>query len=370
MKRHANFWIPRLVLYSLLANGLVAEYGIGMLVATLIAFAVDMAIEFLPKPKTYNENISSCGISVERWQDYIQERFRKDNAFMSLFASHDDYVVGGKTVHIPQMGTKPTVNKNPSSWPLTASQRTDTIASYDLNHYITDPTQVTNAEAAEISYDKMDSVLGDHVAEIAERAADEMLIVSLDELPGAKVVRTTGGSGASETAPKITGQVGNRLICHHVDLKACQLALNLQNIPKVNRYAILESNCLDELTDSLNDSQLNAFNQYYNAQTGQIGRLYGFDIFERSNVAIAADALSGGNLDVDAYGAAVAATDQVANLLFYGPNIASAMGVINPMHDVDRPEYGGDIMNVELRHGGRRKYTAGDGVIALVQATA
>lgn len=312
-------------------------------------------------------------IAVERWQDYIQQRFFRDNAFMKFFDSHDDYVSEGKTVHIPNKGSKPTVHKNPTSFPLAVEQRTDTIVSYDLDWYITAPTQVTNAEEAEVSYGKMDDVMGDHVAVQSERAADEMLIKALDLIPAANVIRNSGGGGDNpkNSAPKVTGQVGNRLIFHPNDLRAAALKLNLWDIPKQDRYALLDSNCLDELTEQMSEQQYNAFHQYYNVETGVLGMLYGIKIMERSSVAIAADAYNGSNqLAVDAYGAAVGATDQVANLVWYKRNVARAMGTINVMHNPQRSEYGGDIMNCDFRFGGRRKYANGLGVVAIVQQTA
>lgn len=366
MKQIQNLLAIVLVL-GIISSGASAAFEISLFAATMLSIGFIAVCAALPHNKM--SGVTNNGISVERWVDYVVERFYKDNAFMKLFASHDDYVEGGKTVHIPQPGAKPTVNKNPSSWPLSASQRTDTIVSYDLNHYITNPTHITNAEAAEISYNKMDSVLGDHMAVINERAADEQLIAVLDGVPSANIVYTTGGASANTTAGKVSGQTGNRYTFDHVDLKKVGLLMNLQNLPKVQRHIILESNMLDELTDSLNASQLNAFNQYYNAQTGLIGKLYGIEIYERSSVAVAAAALDTGTLDVDAYGAAVGATDLVVSLAFYGKNVARAMGTVNPMHDTNRPEYGGDIMNVELRFGGRRKYTNAEGVIAIAQGT-
>lgn len=360
-----------LMMFGFLATAFAASFNTHWIVGALIVIALLFVGAASKKQTPYG--LHKNDIALERWQDYLQERFFKDNCFMQFFDDHNGYVIEGKTVHIPNKGSKPTVHKNPTSFPLTVEQRTDTIVSYDLDWYITAPTQVTNAEEAEVSYDKMDDVMGDHVAVQSERAADEMLIKALDLLPAANIIRTSGGGGDNpkNSAPKIAGQVGNRLIFHPNDLRMAKLKMNLWDIPKVDRYALLESNCLDELVEQMSDTQYNAFNQYYNEETGVIGRLHGFKIMERSSVAIAANDLNGSSqLAVDAYGAAVGATDQVVNLLWYKKNVARAMGTINVMHNPQRSEYGGDIMNCDFRFGGRRKYANGIGVVAIVQQTA
>ncbi|RYZ21735.1 MAG: hypothetical protein EOP49_46870, partial [Sphingobacteriales bacterium] len=105
-------------------------------------------------------DVYRSGVAKEMWVDYVVKRFWKDNAWMKSFKSDDQYVVNGKTVHVPQPGSKPTVTKNPSSWPLSAAQRTDSDVNYDLDFYVTAPTHISDAEEAEVSYNKMDSVLG------------------------------------------------------------------------------------------------------------------------------------------------------------------------------------------------------------------
>lgn len=334
--------------------------AIGVIVVLMIAI-------FAPRAKSMD---AVAAVEVSRWVDYIMKRFWKDNAFLKTFYSDDKFVLGGKTVVLPQPGAKPTVTKNPTSFPLTAAQRTDTTISYDLDWYVTAPTHITDAEKQEISYDKMDSVLGDHLSVQSERAADELLIKMLDLIPQANILYTTGGASATAAAAAVTGQTGNRYILHPKDLKRCGLKLNLANIPKEGRYAVLESNCLDQMTDVMTDAQWNMFKEHYDPATGQIGRLFGFDIFDRSSVAIAAAALNGSSqLAVDAYGASVGATDLVANLIYHKGSVARAMGEIKFFESKDNPEYAGDIYNAGLRFGGRRRYTNADGVIALCQGT-
>ncbi|MFN4249065.1 MAG: hypothetical protein ACK4EY_15160 [Flavipsychrobacter sp.] len=353
------------------SDALQSDYGIHPAVTIIGLLAVAFSAAISRQKKVPDPNLHLNAVEVTRWVDYIVKRFWKDNGFLMNSFNDDQYVVGGKTVVIPQPGSKPSSVKNPTSFPLTATQRTDTDISYDLDLYATLPTHITNAEAQEVSYDKMDSVMGDHVGVIDERASEELLIKWITLLPEANIIRTTGGPTGLTSTAKVLGQTGNRYLFHHLDLKRAQTVLNLQNVLKVDRNIVLESNQLDELTSTFSESMTNAFNQYYNAQTGQIGKLYGFNIFERSSTAIAADALNGSNqLVVDAYGASVGSTDQVVNIGWQKNSVARAMGEKDFYEDKKNPLYLGDIYNASIRFGGRRRYANAEGVIAIVQETA
>jgi hypothetical protein len=228
---------------------------------------------------------------------------------------------------------------------------------------VSTPSHITSAEAQEVSYDKMDSVMGDHLGVLNERAAEEHAIKILNGLSGTLSTRFTTGAAA---AAYITGQTSTRKLFLPADLKAAGLILNSQNAQKNDRYALLDSNALDQLTTGMDATQYNAFNQYYNAQTGQIGRLYGFDIFERSAVAVAA-AWTTGNLAVNAYGAAVATDDIAVNLCWQKDSATRAMGEVLMYESIMNPLYAGDIYNASLRFGGRRRRTDNTGVVAIAQ---
>ena len=315
-----------------------------------------------------DQQLYRSGISNEIWVDYIVKRFWKDNAWMKNFYSDDQYVVGGKTVHVPQPGSKPTANKLNAvgaSLPLTATQRTDTDVNYDLGWYVTNPTVITEAEKQEISYQKLDSVLGDHVGVLNERIAEEHLILALNGVAGAgSIVQTSGSS----MGVKVSGMTGTRSTLALADFKKAMVLLNLQNVPKEGRFAILDSNSLDELTSAMDTTQWNAFAQYFNAATGQMGRLYGIDIYERSDVAYATKpTLATDAVAALAWGTSVGAAHVAVNMVWQRDTIARAMGEVKMFEHIDNPLYAGSVYNAGIRFGGRRRFTADNGVIALRQ---
>lgn len=303
-------------------------------------------------------------IQKEFWVNYILKRFWKDNAFLKNAYSDDQYVIGGKIVHIPQPGSKPTVIKNRTNFPGTAVKRTDTDITYSLDEYTSDPTHITDAEKVELSYSKIDSILTDHAGVLNQTVANDILIKFLDALPQANLIKTTGAGVLS----KIPGQTGNRKATTFKELKAARLAMNLADVSGADRYALFEENMLDELIDGLSLTAQRDFSKYYDAQTGVIGMLYGFKVMSRSSVVMALDALDGSNnLQVLPLGTAVNATDQAISFCWQKDAIARALGEVKFFENQNDPQYYGDVYSALLRMGGRRRRSDSGGVIAIKQ---
>lgn len=296
-------------------------------------------------------------VQTEIWVRYIMNRLWKDNAFLANAFNDDQYVVGGRIVHIPQPGSKPTVVKNRSSFPGVTVQRTDSDITYTLDSYTTDPTQITAAEMAEITYDKIESVFGDHAGQLVETVADDLLIKWATGLTN--IVRTSGAAAAVQ----ITGQTGTRKVMTAKDLKKVANQMNLQNVPKQDRFVLLESNMLDQLTDDLTVTQYRDFSQYFDATNNVVGKLYGFNIMERSAVTISSSADA-----INPLGAAVQATDNVVSLAWQKNSIARALGERKFFERKDDPLYYGDVYSALLRMGARRRRSDDAGVFLISAA--
>jgi hypothetical protein len=325
-------------------------------VAPIVALGGSLAIASILFPAKHYTGMQN-GVQVELWVRYIIQKFWKDNAFLQNAFNDDQYVVGGKIVHIPQPGANPNIVKNRTVYPATAVQRTDTDLTFALDVYTTDPTQITDAEKVELSYDKMDSVLGDHMRALNQTVADDIIIKWLTTMPAASIVAT---SGAAAAAP-VAGQTTTRKVLIHDDLRKASLVMNLQNVDKEDRYALLEANMADQLFASLSNTQYRDFSQYADAANGIIGKLYGFNIMVRSNVAMfsAADA-------VNPLGAAVAATDNIASVCWQKNSVTRALGEVKVFNNANRAEYYGDIISALLRSGARRRRFDDAGIVAIV----
>lgn len=348
MKLFARFLIA-LVAFALFTPRL---ESIGILLPVVVIGIGALLCALLP---ARNKNLVVNGIQVEIWAKYIIERFWKDNKFLKYAFNDDDKVLNGKVVHIPQPGAKPVVVKNRSSYPAAAIRRTDTDITYVLDEYTTDPTHIPDVDKVELSYDKMDSVLGDHMSTLNETVADDLLIKWAPV--AAQFVRTTGADTAGTGA-----QTGTRKAMTGADLKKAGFIMNTQNVPKNDRYALLDANMIDQLTSSLTDTLYRDFSSYYDAKNGILGRLHGFDIMDRSTVLnYAADNT------VKALGAAGAATDNLASLCWQKNSVARSMGEVKMFQDMNNPLYYGDIHSALLRMGGRIRRANAEGIISIVQ---
>lgn len=297
-------------------------------------------------------------VRLEIWVKYILNRFYKENTFLQNAYNDDQYVLAGSIVHIPQPGAAPVIVKNRNSFPATAVRRTDTDLTYVLDEYTTDPTHIVDADQYELSYSKMDSVLLDHVNGLSETVADDILIKWLSGT--SNVLRTTGQlSGAS----LVSGQTGQRRVLLDTDLQKAKLQMNLDKIPKNDRFALLEDNMADQLFTSLSATAYKDFSAFADPTEGVVGKLHGFKIMTRSSVAIAA-----ADDTINALGADTTDDDNVCSLIYQRDCVARAMGTVKMFQDLGNPMYYGDIYSALVRMGGRVRRTGGAGVYKLVQA--
>lgn len=344
----------------------------GILRLLFIAFAINFAVGIspilvfgvlalasavVPTPKN-----AAYGIVLETWANYIIERFWKDNAFLRNSYDDSQYVIQGRIVHIPQPGSKPSVVKNRTAFPATAVRRTDTDITYTLDEYTTDPTHIPNIDAIHLSYNKQDSVLGDHMSNLNEVVADDMLIKWASS-SSVTMVKTTGGSTAITVGP-VTGQTGNRKAFVHKDLQSLMIKMNVDNVPKNDRFILIDDNMFDAFYESLSDNAQKDFSRYADAANGVVGRLHGFSIGTRSAV------LASTNADaVKALGAALGATDNLCSLAWQKNSVAHAIGDTKLFQNSNDALYYGDVHSALVMAGGRVRRSDAKGVYIIAQAT-
>lgn len=297
-------------------------------------------------------------VQTEIWVRYIMNRLWKDNTFLQFAYNDDQYVLGGAVVHIPQPGSKPVIVKNLSSFPAASVQRTDTDVTYNLDKYTSNPTQIASADLMEITYDKIASVFGDHAGALVETVADDLLIKWATGL--ANIITTTGASAAA-TDPN---QTGTRKTMTANDVKKLNVLFNKANVPQQDRYLLLESNMYDQLISDLTQTQYRDFSKALDEQNGSImGKLYSFNVMQRSNVVSATSANA-----VNPLGTAIGATDNLVSLAWQKDSVARALGERKFFEQKDNPQYYGDLYSALLRMGGRRRYATDAGVYLVVGA--
>lgn len=294
-------------------------------------------------------------LQTEIWIRDIQEQLYADNMFLNYCVNHSEYV-NNKIVHVPIAGSAPNVEIDRSVLPATIAERADTELTYQLAEFTTDPMLIRDLDEIQTSYNKRQSVLSHHVAEMADQIAQNTLVDWA--APTANVVPTTGA--LESIAP--VGATGDRKALVLADLRSAAALMDRQNVPKNDRYAVMPSDMYYQLISD--STTLNAETMgTANLPSGVVRQLYGFNIVTRSSTAIydAANA-------VKAVGAAPAADDNLAVICFQSGFVAKAMGSTKIFADEDKPEYYGSVFSAMQLHKGSKLRNDGKGTVAIVQS--
>lgn len=312
-------------------------------------------------------------ITVEIWENHIEEEIFKDNSFMRKSHNADEYVLGGRVVHIPQSGGSGNVVKNRTVVPATVRKREDTDIVYVLDAYTTDPVLIPNAESKELTYDKRNSVLGEDRDKLIQVTAEWTLqnwvsspvygAYGASALPaGAKFV--TSGAAVLASAP---GATGNRNSAGVVDLQKLQAYFrSINRWHEGKMHIMLPPQMLVQMFPA--DSVITA--TYMQSVTeaerreGIIMKCQGFNIWSRSSVLY-----TQANGTLRAYGEAGAVTDSEAALAWYEGAVELAMGGVDAFEKLRDPQFYGDVYSFEVRVGGRARRTDYSGVAILYQGT-
>jgi hypothetical protein len=302
----------------------------------------------------------------EIWVSDVQEALNRNADFLPYSVDHSAYIAFG-TVHVPQSGSNPTVVKNPATFPLAISERTDTDRTYALNQFALEPTLISNLDELQISYDKRQSVLGQQITTLTQRIGDEVAI-SWSATGASNIVGTTGSAVATSLAP---GATGTRKAVTLADIASLANKLDKDNVPRQNRKLLMSTDMFWELfqiSDVIRASYNGFQNQGNVLQTGTVAQLYGFDIMMRPVVSVYANSTT----SPKAFGAATATSDNLACIAFHSTSVARALGSMNPLYDSGsngngKPEYLGSIFNMEVMLGSAILRADIKGVAALVQ---
>lgn len=302
----------------------------------------------------------------EIWVQDVQEALNRNADFLPYSVDHSAYIAFG-TVHVPQSGSNPTVVKNPATFPLAISERTDTDRTYALNQFALEPTLISNLDELQISYDKRQSVLGQQITTLTQRIGDEVAI-SWSATGAANIVATTGSAVATSLAP---GATGTRKAVTLADIASLASKLDKDNVPRQNRKLLMSTDMFWELfqiSDVIRASYNGFQNQPNVLANGIVAMLYGFEIMMRPVVSVYANTVT----TPKAFGAATATTDNLACIAFHSTTVARALGSMTPLYDSGsngngKPEYLGSIFNMEVMLGSAILRADMKGVAALVQ---
>lgn len=335
--------------------GFVASYTTGITPFVTIPGAAILSA--VPKPA----GSLFMAITPELWQKNIVGNLFKNNEFLNYCYIADEYVIGGKLVHIPQAGAPSSVKRNRTSLPATVTLRQDIDITYALDEFTTDPRHITNAEEIELSYDKISSVLQEDEANLKEVIAAWMLYKWAPSA-SARILRTTGGAVTAH----LPSATGNRKLLLANDLKKARSLMNKDGVPREERYALLSSDMYDQLlTDTSFTANRDALRDM-SLPEGVIGRLYGFNIMERATVLTATNDATPVVKEPDAN---AATTDNDVVLCWQKQSVERALGSTEAFENIKDATYFGNIYSFLQRMGGRIRRNDNKGVVIIVQAS-
>ncbi len=311
-------------------------------------------------------------LNVQIWRKYILEQLFKDNEFLShSFRVGESSIVNGSIVHMPNAGANPGVERNRIVLPAEVTRREDVDVIYKLDEFTTDPVHISDIEKVELSYNKIGSVIGSQVSTLSDEVADWMIYKWLTKNTtgavdtavawGAGSFVSTGGGAGSGNGPNNQ----NLKKFTAADLAKARLAMNKLNVPKRDRYCMLPSIMYDELLQELGAGTIAnlELQKAVDLPAGVLFRLYGFNIMERSSVAlmtkVTPTVLAPGTTETSSHG--------YAALCWQKDKVETAIGEIKMFQNINDPTYYGDIYSALVRGGGRARYDSALGVVPIVQ---
>jgi hypothetical protein len=292
-------------------------------------------------------------LQKEIWILAITAMLFADNGFAARSVDHSMFSDNSK-VHVPGSGAILAVSKN--TVPASGGTREDVDVNYTMDKYYVPWITVQRLEQVELTYNKRESVVKQMVASLNEAIYSDLLT---KWLPSNYTKMATTGDSVAASAPSATG---NRNATSKKDVLAVKRQFDKWNMPQTGRCLLLDADMYNQLLSSLTDTDAAAFLSTADAAKGIVGRIYGFDVYERSTVytTTAAGALKTG---------AAAATDCLGGLAWCETAVSRAVGEINVYDTEGDPTLYGDAISADVNAGGSNIYSDSRGILLIYQGT-
>lgn len=300
-------------------------------------------------------------IQTEIWASDIAEKLFPNDSFVSESIS-DDAWVNNRIVHLPQAGALPEVQKNRTTFPATPTKRVDTDAEYVVDEFTSTPTVIRDIEEVETSYAKRNSVVMSHAKEINKQISNDLLIKWAAEDSSA-ILRTTGDAIAAGAA----GATGTRKALTVEDFIKAKAFLDDLDVDANGRVCVIPAYMYNNILEAQWKELVSADKSgKARLHDGVLIDLFGFKIYTRgkNNLLTYSNAATP---VVRQLGAAPLTTANAAALFWQKDFVRRAKGAVKVYADYDKPEYYGSTFSAMARAGGRKAYSDGTGVVAIVE---
>ena len=198
------------------------------------------------------------------WLTQIQENFYPDTSFLSKAVNLDGYVENDQ-IHMAEAGIDPAVRVNENTYPIKAVERPDGDCVFILDKFETENTLIRRPDAIELSYNKLESVIGQHRKTLQTAVAKKALhaYAPQQNTENTPVIATTGEA------------VEGRKRLRFADILKLKEKFDKALVPLENRYLVLDPAHVTDLL--LEDMQL--FKNLTQIKDGEPEKFAGFGIF-------------------------------------------------------------------------------------------
>lgn len=311
--------------FNPLIGGLVAD-GLAILLSTIAAFT---------GRSLFSTYVFMAGLLKEIWISRLMEKFYPTAAWLERAQDYSG-MVENNTINLAEIGADPDVLVNNTSYPVPFADRTDVPLQLPLDYYDTKGTVVRNAEAIQLAYNKMDTVINQHGKALAKAQSAKAAWNFAPQANGAftPVLKTVGFS-------KKAYAVGDRLPFGFRNIINAAQAFDALDLPQDGRVLVLSAlHKADLLTEDVN-----LFKGFTDFKKGMIGQLYGFDIY----VSTQCPTYNNTTYAKNAYTAAAAGTDVISSFFFLDTEVMKAKGTMDMFSRLRDPEARGDIVGFQQR---------------------
>lgn len=350
--------ISKLLFNLVMATMLAVVAGAFLTLPTVAVGAVIFTMGLIPNGATG----LFMPLQQEIWITDIEDNLFEGNEFMTRSKDHSAFV-SNAIVHVPQAGTKPTVIKNPTVFPLPISERVDTELTYPIDEFALEPILVKDFDELQTSYAKRASVMDEQNETLRERIATELITIWAPDGDAVRVIETTGPETA-QVPPGVTPGTRREVIV--ADINALRIAMDNDEVPKENRWLLMQNNHFGELFGL---DEIISFNRFAGGvaalPSGVIRELLGFNIMTRTTTVL----YNRATLAKKPVGAASAADDSFSSIAWHSNMVARAQGTIKMFINEDDATLLGTALNANVPFGGIALRADGRGVYALIQGT-
>ncbi len=304
MKRKAILTVFMSLIFAIFSGGMIsAATGID----PLTAIGSISVLSFIPSGAGAGSMFA--GVYREIWTGEMVKSFVLTGTFLERVPDYSRYAQND-VIHLVDVGAKPDVLINNTTYPLTPQTLADGDIAISLDKFETQPTAISDDELYAINYNKIQAAKDLHKEALIEKTLDKAIhaFAPNSDTATTPIVKTTGDdNGTGYRRLKIE------------DIIRLKKKFDDAKIPLNGRVLVLSSQHVEDL---LLVSE--AFkNQYKDIPSGKVLRMFGFDIYEYLNTPMYDDTFT-----KKAFGSALAATDRISSVAFYAPRMFKARGSI------------------------------------------